>query len=64
MHANARKSVERAAKMIAQDNTELLCAFIQKTAVEKAVPEIESRLLNVRARTATTAFSSLCLQSC
>ena len=29
------------------DNTELACAFIQKTAVEKAVPEIDKRLAEV-----------------
>ena len=30
------------------DNTELACAFIQKTAVEKAVPEMDKRLSEVR----------------
>ena len=29
------------------DNTELACAFIQKTAVEKAVSEIDKRLADV-----------------
>lgn len=34
------------ATQIANDNTELACAYIQKTAIEKAIPEIEKRLLN------------------
>lgn len=37
---------EMAAVQIASDNTELACAFIQKSAIEKAIPEIEKRLLN------------------
>lgn len=32
------------ATQLANDNTELACAFIQKTAIEKAIPEIEKRL--------------------
>lgn len=32
------------ASQIANDNAELACAFIQKTAIEKAIPEIEKRL--------------------
>ena len=39
--------IEQAAQMIAQDNTELACAFIQKTAVEKATPEIDKKLAPV-----------------
>lgn len=35
---------EIAAVQLASDNTELACAFIQKTAIEKAIPEIEKRL--------------------
>lgn len=35
---------EVAATQLALDNTELACAFIQKTAVEKAIPEIDKRL--------------------
>lgn len=31
--------------MAAQDNMELACAFIQKTAIEKAIPEIDKRLM-------------------
>lgn len=37
---------EIAAAQLAADNTELACAFIQKTAIEKAIPEIEKRLSN------------------
>lgn len=36
--------IEQAATVIAQDNVELACAFIQRTAVEKALPEIDKRL--------------------
>ena len=32
---------------VSADNTELACAFIQKTAVEKAVPEMDKRLSEV-----------------
>jgi len=38
--------IEQAANMIASDNTELATNFIQKTAVEKAIPEIDKRLSN------------------
>lgn len=37
---------EMAAAQLAADNTELACAFIQKSAIEKAIPEIEKRLSN------------------
>ncbi|XP_021921568.1 CCR4-NOT transcription complex subunit 1 isoform X2 [Zootermopsis nevadensis] len=37
--------VEQAATVAAQDNMELACAFIQKTAIEKAIPEIDKRLV-------------------
>merc|ERR1719402_1549831 len=36
--------MEEAAARIAQDNCELACCFIQKTAVEKAGPEMDKRL--------------------
>lgn len=39
--------VEQAATVAAQDNMELACAFIQKTAIEKAIPEIDKRLVTV-----------------
>jgi len=39
--------IEQAAQIISQDNTELASAFIQKTAVERAIPEMDKRLANV-----------------
>lgn len=42
-----KELVEQAATIAAQDNMELACAFIQKTAIEKAIPEIDKRLLTV-----------------
>lgn len=39
--------MEQAAAQIAQDNCELACCFIQKTAVEKAGPEMDKRLATV-----------------
>lgn len=42
-----KEMIEQAAQVIAQDNTELACAFIQKTAVEKAIPEMDKRLSSV-----------------
>ena len=41
--------IEQAASVISEDNTELACAFIQKTAVEKALPEMDKRLTTVTA---------------
>lgn len=38
--------IESAAAVLATDNMELACAFIQKTAVEKALPELDKRLMN------------------
>ena len=35
--------IEPTVNLIANDNVELACAFIQKKAVEKAIPEIEKR---------------------
>ena len=43
-----KELIEQAAQVLAQDNTELACAFIQKTAVEKAIPEMDKRLATVR----------------
>ena len=45
--------IETAAHQISADNTELACAFIQKTAIEKVVPEVEKRLNEVRKHTFT-----------
>ncbi|TRY54534.1 hypothetical protein DNTS_033400 [Danionella cerebrum] len=39
-----REMMEEAAARLAQDNCELACCFIQKTAVEKAGPEMDKRL--------------------
>ncbi len=36
--------IEQAAHQISADNTELACAFIQKTSMEKATPEVDKRL--------------------
>ena len=38
---------DQAATVAAQDNMELACAYIQKTAIEKAIPEIDKRLAGV-----------------
>ncbi|CAD7076764.1 unnamed protein product [Hermetia illucens] len=38
------QDAEAAAIQLASDNAELCCAFIQKTATEKAIPEIDKRL--------------------
>lgn len=37
---------EQAANIVAAENMELACAFVQKTAMEKAIPEMDKRLLN------------------
>ena len=39
--------IEQASQLVAQDNTELACVFIQKTAIEKAIPDIDKRLATV-----------------
>lgn len=41
-----KEIIEAAALKIANDNMELACAIIQKTAVEKALPELDKRLMN------------------
>lgn len=54
--------MEEAAARIAQDNCELACCFIQKTAVEKAGPEMDKRLATVRPpgdERVASAFASL-----
>ena len=42
-----KQLIEQATHQLSADNTELACAFIQKTAVEKVVPEMEKRLTEV-----------------
>ena len=39
-----RETIETTGTIVARDNVELACAFIQKKAVEKALPEIDKRL--------------------
>lgn len=39
-----KEITEQAVSLVAQENVELACCFIQKTAVEKAIPEIDKRL--------------------
>lgn len=39
-----KEIIEQAVNLITQENIELACCFIQKTAVEKAIPEIDKRL--------------------
>lgn len=41
-----REHAETVVTTIAEDNMELACAFIQKAAIEKAIPEIDKRLLS------------------
>ena len=43
--AQHKELIEQASTIIAQDNMELACTFIQKTAIEKAIPEIDKRLV-------------------
>ena len=42
-----KEAIENAAQIISEENTELACTFIQKTAVEKALPEMDKRLASV-----------------
>ena len=46
--------IDQAAQLISQDNAELATVFLQKTAVEKAIPEIEKRLAGVSLLTVLT----------
>ncbi|XP_062589790.1 CCR4-NOT transcription complex subunit 1-like isoform X3 [Saccostrea cucullata] len=39
-----KDAIEQAATVLATDNAELACVFIQKTAVERAIPEMDKRL--------------------
>lgn len=41
-----KEMIEQASNVVATDNMELACAYVQKTAVEKAIPEIDKRLLS------------------
>ncbi len=42
-----KELIEQAAGVVATDNVELACCFIQKCAVEKAIPEMDRRLATV-----------------
>lgn len=42
-----KELVDQAVTQLAQDNTELASAIIQKSAVEKALPEMDRRLSTV-----------------
>lgn len=46
MPPQQKDQIEMAANMIANDNVELVCAFIQKWAIEKAIPEVDKALAN------------------
>lgn len=46
MAPQQKDQMEMAANMIANDNVELVCSFIQKWAIEKAIPEIDKALVN------------------
>ena len=46
--AQQKELIEQAAQVLSQDNVELACAFIQKNAVEKAIPDMDKRLATVR----------------
>ena len=45
-----KEFIEQTANMVAADNVELACCFIQKTAIEKAIQEIDKRLGGVSRR--------------
>ena len=53
-----KQMIEKAADAVALDNTELACAFVQKTAMEKAVPDMDKRLAEV----VVLYFSGLAVQ--
>lgn len=52
--------MEQAAAQLAQDNCELACCFIQKTAVEKAGPEMDKRLATVSMGLLLSFKSTIC----
>lgn len=39
-----KDAIEQTTHLVATDNVELACCFIQKSAVEKALPEMDKRL--------------------
>ncbi|XP_054283197.1 CCR4-NOT transcription complex subunit 1-like [Macrosteles quadrilineatus] len=62
MSANQQQKdmVEQAATVTAQDNMELACAFIQKTAIEKATPEVDKHLITEYERRKHARAEGLC----
>lgn len=54
--------MDQAAAQLAQDNCELACCFIQKTAVEKAGPEMDKRLATVSVQHLPFKFFVSCLR--
>ena len=45
-----KEVVEQTISMVAQDNMEVACCFIQKTAIEKALMDIDKRMATVGSR--------------
>lgn len=54
-----KELIEQAAQVIASDNAELATAFLQKTAVEKAIPEIDKHLTNVSSHTGGDCYTGV-----
>ena len=55
-----KEMIEQAAQILAQVNVELCCAFIQKNAVEKAIPEMDKRLATVSLTTNVLTIPCSC----
>ena len=51
--------IEHAASVVSEENTELACSFIQKTAVERVLPEMDKRLSAVSVKISCLNFSKL-----
>lgn len=49
--------IEHAASVVSEENTELACSFIQKTAVERVLPEMDKRLSAVSVKISCLNFS-------
>ncbi len=47
-NAQQKEQLELLAAIVTSDNIELACSFIQKSAVEKCLIEIDKRLVSVR----------------
>ena len=55
-NAQQKEQLEHVAAAVALDNLELACAFIQKSAVEKCLIEIDKRLFTVMIVVVTNTF--------